>query len=138
MSLTYRLSQGVLNTITPPVPLASAWAASYIPQPGRPLINMSQGAPGILPPQLLSDALSNVVRRGKTGGWGYGPWNGEKELREALLKEMNPIYGRGGEPVEVNEDDVAITAGCNMASVAVIMSVASHGDEVILPVPWLG
>ncbi|PFH46845.1 hypothetical protein AMATHDRAFT_7327 [Amanita thiersii Skay4041] len=141
LKISYKLSANVLSTIVPPIPLANAWAESYKPTPLRPLIDMSQGAPGTPPPKLLRDALADVVRRDGVngGGWGYCPWNGEKEMREGIAREVRTIYrGRGQEGVEVdvNEDDVAITSGCNLAFVAVVMSVAGAGDEVILPVPW--
>jgi len=38
--------------------------------------------------------------------------------------------------VDITSSDVAITSGCNLAFVATIMTIASAGDEVILPVPW--
>lgn len=41
-----------------------------------------------------------------------------------------------GSDADVTVDDIALTAGCNMAFIATIMSLADAGDEVILPVPW--
>lgn len=38
--------------------------------------------------------------------------------------------------MDVTQDDIAITAGCNMAFVATVMCLADPGDEIILPVPW--
>lgn len=61
--------------------------------------------------------------------------HGEDSLRRALLDEMSHVYGRGGS-IDVAIDDVTITAGCNLAFVAAVMSLADAGDEVILPVPW--
>jgi aspartate/methionine/tyrosine aminotransferase len=49
---------------------------------------------------------------------------------------MRKVYGRGGVPVDVSEEDIAVTAGCNMAYVAAAMTLADAGDEIILPVPW--
>jgi aspartate/methionine/tyrosine aminotransferase len=46
---------------------------------------------------------------------------------------MRSVYGVDS---DLKEADVAITAGCNMAYAAAIMSLAGQGDEVILPVPW--
>lgn len=62
-------------------------------------------------------------------------------MREAVVKEMQIVYGgTGGEKgqvdVDVTPEDVAITAGCNLAFFASVMTVAEKGDEVILPVPW--
>ncbi|KAF8636287.1 hypothetical protein AX17_003654 [Amanita inopinata Kibby_2008] len=141
----YRLSQGILNTISPPITLAYTWAAKYVPTPDRPLLDVSQGAPSTFPPQLLRETLVGVVGRGEGGGWEYCAGNGEKGLRDALVEEMKHVYGRPGggdggeregEEVDVKEEDIAITAGSNLAFASVVMSLAGRGDEVILPVPW--
>jgi aspartate/methionine/tyrosine aminotransferase len=64
---------------------------------------------------------------------GYGPMNGELSMREALVEEMKVVYGQGA---DILHDDVSLTAGCNMSFVAVAMTLAEPGDEVILPLPW--
>ena len=56
-------------------------------------------------------------------------------MRKALVEEMKCVYGVGDASLSV--DDVALTAGCNLAFVAAVMALVDAGDEVILPVPWL-
>lgn len=56
---------------------------------------------------------------------------GEIELREALAKDMSRCYG-----ADIPSDNVAITAGCNLAFYAAILALAAPGDEVVLPCPW--
>lgn len=46
---------------------------------------------------------------------------------------MKHVYGTAA---DVEMEDVALTAGCNMAFVATVMSLADAGDEIVLPVPW--
>lgn len=46
---------------------------------------------------------------------------------------MQVVYGNDA---DVTSEDLALTAGCNMAFIAAVMSLADAGDEVILPVPW--
>jgi aspartate/methionine/tyrosine aminotransferase len=46
---------------------------------------------------------------------------------------MKEVYGRD---TDITTDDIALTAGCNMAFVATVLSLADAGDEIILPVPW--
>lgn len=99
----------------------------------RPLLDMSQGVPGIPPPDVLLDAVANASR--SPGSCGYCPVPGEHTLRQALADEMKDIYGPEG-PVNITPEDVMITSGCNMAFAATAMSLADAGDEVILPVPW--
>ena len=46
---------------------------------------------------------------------------------------MKVRYGRDA---DITQDDIAITAGCNLAFVAVAATLVDAGDEVIIPVPW--
>lgn len=50
-----------------------------------------------------------------------------------MADEMRTIYGNG---IHISPEDMSLTSGCNLAFVAVIMTLADAGDEVILPVPW--
>lgn len=92
---------------------------------------MSQGVHAIPPPKVLLDAL--VVTSADPLSCGYVPNAGEPVLRRAVAEEMKETYGKDA---DVTEEDVSITAGCNLAFVAAIATVAGKGDEVILPVPW--
>lgn len=92
---------------------------------------MSQGLPGIAPPQSLLDGLSKASRL--PSACAYCPAAGEASLRSALAGEMKEVYGQDA---DISADDIALTVGCNMAFVAAVMSLADAGDEVILPVPW--
>jgi aspartate/methionine/tyrosine aminotransferase len=49
---------------------------------------------------------------------------------------MRAAYGREGKEADVQAEDVAITAGCNMAYAAAVQTLCDAGDEIILPVPW--
>lgn len=102
-----------------------------MPSPTRPLLDMSQGVPGITPPQSLLDGLSKASK--SPSACGYCPAAGEISLRVALAEEMKEVYGQYA---DISVDDIALTAGCNMAFVATVMSLADAGDEIILPVPW--
>ncbi|KZS88438.1 PLP-dependent transferase [Sistotremastrum niveocremeum HHB9708] len=127
----FLLSSTVKATAPPPIPLAYQWAASYVRTPERPLIDLSQGVPGISPPDTLLEAIGKTSS--SPAACGYGPMNGEAPMRLALVNEMKSVYG---EDADIKPQDVALTSGCNMAFIAAVMSVASAGDEVILPVPW--
>lgn len=129
--LCFRLSRGVLSTISPPIPLAKSWGVAYKPTKARPLLDMSQGAPGTPPSKVFLEALSHSLSCPGSSGYGYAL--GESTLRSAFAEEMKTVYGR---EIDVTQDDIAITAGCNMAFVATVMCLADPGDEIILPVPW--
>jgi aspartate/methionine/tyrosine aminotransferase len=103
----------------------------YAQSKARPLLDMAQGVPGVPPPPKLLSALGRCAADPKS--YGYCPTVGENMLRVALAQEMKSVYGK---ETDVKMEDITITAGCNMAFSAAIMSVAEAGDEVILPVPW--
>ncbi|KAF8442109.1 PLP-dependent transferase [Boletus edulis BED1] len=130
-SLAFRLSRTVLTTIQPPIPQAKAWGSAYPSTPARPLLDMSQGAPGNPPPKVLLDALAKTSSSPQSTGYGHAL--GEHKLRAALAQEMKTVYGQHA---DITSNDVAITAGCNMSFIAAVMCLAEAGDEVILPVPW--
>ena len=92
---------------------------------------MSQGVPGTPPPKILLDAIGKAAADPRSCG--YCPMTGEAKLREALALDMKNTYGRD---IDVVDEDIALTAGCNMAFVTAIMAIADAGDEVIVPVPW--
>lgn len=144
-----RVSQNVINTAKPPqvsclslplpnfllssqsIPLIRAWGSRYHPTPTHPLIDMSQGVPGIPPPKALLDAIA--VYGSSESASSYADISGETCMRSSLADEMRAVYG---DHVDVNPDDIVLTAGCNMAFVAAIIALADPGDQVILPVPW--
>ncbi|EJD01320.1 PLP-dependent transferase [Fomitiporia mediterranea MF3/22] len=130
-NLAFRLSLQVRNTASPPIPQAYKWAESYVQSKDRPLLDMSQGVPGIPPPTKLLEALGKAASDPRSCG--YCPMTGEPLLRASLAQEMRLVYGKNS---DIIPDDVALTAGCNMAFTTAIMAVADAGDEVILPVPW--
>ncbi|KIJ13042.1 hypothetical protein PAXINDRAFT_177056 [Paxillus involutus ATCC 200175] len=131
IGLPFRLSRSVLSTIPPPIPRAYAWGEAYIPSPGRPLLDMSQGLPGSPPPDILLEALAKTSSSPLSSG--YCHILGESKLRSTFAQETKTVYGHNA---DVTAEDIAITSGCNMAFIATVMCLADAGDEVILPVPW--
>ncbi|KAF7422983.1 hypothetical protein PC9H_011147 [Pleurotus ostreatus] len=132
MFVPFKLSRGVLKTFAPPIPQAYAWAAKYVPTIERPLLDMAQGSPGYPPSKDLLDALSLAALQPSSSR--YSSVLGDVPLRRLLAKDMEIVYGEG---TEIVAGDIALTAGCNLAFVAAVMSLADAGDEVILPTPWM-
>ena len=104
----------------------------------RPLLDLSQGAPGFAPAPEVQERMAAIAR--DPDGSRYGPIRGLDHLREALLDDLRSDYGGN-----LTVDDVCITAGCNQAFAMVVNAIAAPGDEVILTVPyyfnhdmWLG
>ena len=113
------------------IPQAYAWAERFPATESRPLLDMSQGVPGVPPPKMLLDALASAAAAPTSCG--YLPNAGDAALRQAMVDEMKVRYG---DDADVTVDDLVLTAGCNMSFCAVVMTLADAGDEVILPVPW--
>ena len=112
----------------PPIPEAHAWAAAYDGRHG-PLIDLCQAVPGYSPhPDVLAKSAQAA---GDPAHARYGLIPGDAGLREAYVTELNAVYGG-----QVTPEQVAITAGCNQAFMATLMTLAGHGENVLLPTPW--
>ncbi|CCM05119.1 uncharacterized protein FIBRA_07327 [Fibroporia radiculosa] len=92
---------------------------------------MSQGVPGVPPPKSVLDALSRTSSDPTTCG--YVPNAGELSLRKAIADEMKFRYG---DDADIMPEDIALTAGCNLAFFSVATTLADAGDEMIIPIPW--
>lgn len=124
------LNPDLRATFRPPVMEARRWVQGLVPDPDRPLINVSQAAPVDPPPEGLRQAIADASLT-QAEAHLYGPVLGNGELREAVAAEWNRAYG-----ASLGAGNVAITQGCNQAFCAAIATVARAGDEVIIPVPW--
>jgi aspartate/methionine/tyrosine aminotransferase len=124
----FALNPLVVDTGTPPIPAARAWMTHYDGAFGAP-IDLSQAAPGSAPPDSLLERLAAAAGRPDVAR--YGPILGDEALRESYAAEVARLYGG-----EVGADDIAVTAGCNLAFLAAVLAVAKAGDAVLLPAPW--
>jgi aspartate/methionine/tyrosine aminotransferase len=122
------LNPDLLDTATPPIPQAQAWARAYDGRSG-PLVDLSQAVPGSPPPAALLERLAQAAA--SPDATRYGPITGDMALREAYAAELARVYGAPFRPGEV-----AITSGCNQAFVMTMMAVARAGQNVLLPTPW--
>lgn len=118
----------VADVGTPPIPEAQGWTRRYDGAHG-PLIDLSQAVPGTAPHPDLLERLAAFA--GSAAAAKYGPIGGDTDLRTAHAADLSRVY-RG----RIEAEDVAVTAGCNMAFFAVMMLLARHGDAVLLPTPW--
>ncbi|MHA7967890.1 aminotransferase [Rhizobium sp. CAU 1783] len=112
----------------PPVPSVFAWARAYGGARG-PLIDLSQAVPGYPPhPDLLAWLGEAAASRAYAG---YGPIEGETDLRTAYAAEVAELCG-----APVTADNIHITSGCNQAFMAAAMAIAGPGDAVALTDPF--
>ena len=122
------LSSRIRATSAPPIPAARAWAARYDGRAG-PALDLTQAVPGYPPPPDLLAKLAEAA--GSAACAGYGPIIGDVELREEFSGESSAFYR-----APIQEDEVAITAGCNLAFAMAMQVLAAEGEAVLLPTPW--
>jgi aspartate/methionine/tyrosine aminotransferase len=123
-----RPSATIAATDAPPIPAARAWAARYGGGAG-PAIDLTQAVPGYPPHPELLERLSAAA--GSLAAAGYGPILGDAALREALAADIAATYR-----APIGAEDVAITAGCNLAFAMTMETIAAPGEAVMLPAPW--
>lgn len=118
------------TTFAPPVMEARRWLDGVILPDNQPLLNVSQAAPVDPPPLAMREAMAQMILNDDAAHL-YGPVLGLPELRAEVARQWTQGYGG-----QVSADQVAITSGCNQAFAAVITTLCTEGDEVIVPVPY--
>jgi arginine:pyruvate transaminase len=94
---------------------------------GADIVNMTIGEPDVSTPSRLADTAVAAIRAGRTG---YSDGRGEINLREALAGFYSETRGRN-----FDADNILCFPGTQTALFAVLMGVASHGDEVLVGDP---
>lgn len=112
----------------PPVPSVFAWARAYDGARG-PMIDLSQAVPGYAPHDDILRWLGEAAS--STKYCGYGPIEGETELREVYAEHVSALYG-----AHIGLENIHITSGCNQAFMCAAMAVAKAGDTVALTDPF--
>ena len=125
-----RVNPALASTFSPPVMEARRWLEGVTFPPDRPLINVSQAAPAVPPPDGLRRALADAALNDDSAHL-YGPVLGNADLRQALAEDWSAFYR-----APVAAENIAITQGCNQAFCAVISALVGRGDHVLLPAPW--
>lgn len=118
----------VERLLPPPVPSVAIWGQAYDGAVG-PLIDLAQAVPGYPAHpdmlRLLGEAASS------TAFTGYGPIEGETELRRVYAAHVSEVYGAALGP-----ENIHITSGCNQAFVSAAMTVAGPGNTVLMTEPF--
>ncbi|MGZ5713517.1 MAG: aminotransferase [Caldimonas sp.] len=123
-----RFNPLVASLGTPPIPAIQRWAQAYDSRHG-PLLDLSQAVPGYPPHPRLLAALADAAGSARTAG--YGPIEGEPELRSAYARDLNALYAG-----DVDAGDVHVTAGCNQAFAAAVLALIGPGERVALLSPF--
>ena len=111
----------------PPIPAVQAWARSYDGRLGT-LIDLSQAVPGYPPHPDLLRWLGEAASSPDFAG--YGAIEGDASLRSVYAAHVSALYA-----APIGAEAVHLTAGCNQAFAAAVMSVAGPGDTVAMTNP---
>ncbi|AXA33463.1 aminotransferase class I/II-fold pyridoxal phosphate-dependent enzyme [Francisella adeliensis] len=87
-------------------------------------VNFTQGAPDFDTPEWLIDRANFYMKNGKNQ---YSPIPGAPALRKAMIQKTKQRYG-----VNIEFDNITITAGAQEGLFAVISSYVGKDDEVIM------
>ena len=118
------------QALASPIMEAGGWVSANPPPPGRPLIDLSQAVPAGAPALPIRQAIADAVLNDAAAHL-YCSVLGRDPLREAIADTWADLYGG-----QIKAANVGVTAGCNQAFCAAILSLAGPGDEVFLPTPW--
>jgi aminotransferase len=92
------------------------------------VISLGIGEPDFVTPQPILEAGRASLARGETG---YTSNSGTIELRTALSKHLQKMYGVQYDP----ETEIIVTVGVSEALYLAMTAVLNPGDEVIIPEP---
>jgi len=122
-----RLIDRTLGNIHSPIGEAFALLDQRID--ARPLLDMSQAAPSHPTAPQIADRIAAIAQ--SPDGGRYCPQEGLPHLREAFAVELSSGYA-----ASISADNVLVTAGCNQAFCLIASTLATTGNEIILPRPF--
>jgi aspartate/methionine/tyrosine aminotransferase len=113
----------------PPIAEAVSWISGRSFPDHKPLVDLSQAAPGYPPAPALTEHLREIVASPQTAR--YTDIEGIPPLRHALAADIDRRYGGSVKP-----EHILITAGCNQAFCLAANALAKPGEEIILTSPY--
>jgi aspartate/methionine/tyrosine aminotransferase len=113
----------------PPISEAISWISGRTFPDDKPLVDLSQAAPGYPPAPARTDHLREIIGAPQTSR--YTDIEGIPPLRAGLAKDINRRYGGAVKP-----EHILITAGCNQAFCLVSNALAKPGEAIIQTSPY--
>jgi len=92
-------------------------------------ISLSVGEPDFPTPWHICEAAIDAMKKGITT---YTPTAGFPELREAIARHLEKLYGIKYNP----ETEIVVTVGSSQAMDLAFRTIIDPGDEVIMPDPY--
>jgi aminotransferase len=103
--------------------------AAQLRASGHDVISLGQAVPFYAPPAAAIEEARAALGRPDTHRYSTDP--GRPSLRRVLAERLGQH-----ERIDCGPDDLLITAGANHAFATVLTTVASAGDEIVLPSPY--
>jgi aspartate/methionine/tyrosine aminotransferase len=113
----------------PPISEAISWISGRTFPDEKPLVDLSQAAPGYPPAAAMTDHLREIIGSPQTSR--YTDIEGIPPLRAGLAKDINRRYGGAVKP-----EHILITAGCNQAYCLTANALAKPGEAIIQTSPY--
>jgi aspartate aminotransferase len=116
------------SSIQPSATLAAGAKARQLKAEGFQVFDFSLGEPDFPTPEHICRAAFKAMQDGHTH---YTPANGIPELRSAIARHYQKIYG-----LRCNADQVIVSNGAKHSIATALAATCGPGDEVIIPTPY--
>ncbi len=125
MILSHKATQ-----IAPSATLKIDAMAKTLKAQGRDVVGFGAGEPDFGTPENIKNAAKKALDMGLTR---YTPASGSQELRAAIARRLERMYG-----LEYAPEDIVVSNGAKHSLFNVFAAILNPGDEVIIPSPyWL-
>lgn len=91
------------------------------------IIVLSAGQPSIPPPIEIRELMGELLKVESMELYGYTPSQGIFELRQAISEDLKRLAS-----IDVESDNIVVTAGGQAAMFATLATIIEPGDEVVL------
>src|SRR5262245_11929314 len=115
-------------SIQPSATLAAAAKARQLKAEGIPVFDFSLGEPDFPTPDHICRAAFDAMKDGLTH---YTPANGVPELRAAIARRYEKMYG-----LRATADQVIVSNGAKHSIFNAFTATCGPGDQVIIPTPY--
>jgi aspartate aminotransferase len=116
------------SAVLPSATLAAGAKARQLKSEGVHVFDFSLGEPDFPTPEHICQAAVKAMQAGHTR---YTPANGIVELRTAIARVYQKIYG-----IRYTADQVVISSGAKHSLHNALAATVGPGDEVIIPTPY--
>ncbi len=118
----------LVTNIKPSATIAAAAMARQMKAEGIKVFDFSLGEPDFPTPEHICKAAFRAMQDGHTH---YTPANGIPELRKAIAKMYQRVYG-----LECSPEQIVVSNGAKHSLSNALTTVCGPGDEVIIPTPY--